>query len=98
MTSLIKNGLTLGGLLLLAGLGYYMFVLQDDSNVELAGEADLNEARIASEQFLRELNAIQNFDLGDDLFTDPRFRSFVDFTTPVPEQPVGRENPFAPVE
>lgn len=98
MTSIVKNGLTLLGLIVVAVLGYYLYTLQSDENIELAGDSDISEARVAGERFLRELNTIKNFELSDELFRDPRFRSFVDFTTPVPEQPVGRENPFAPVE
>ncbi len=98
MSSFVKNGLTLLGLIIIGGLGYYLFVLNNDSDLDFNGVSGINEAQLASEQFLRELNEIQTFDLSDELFIDSRFRSFIDFTKPVAEQPIGRENPFAPVE
>lgn len=98
MSSFIKNGLTIIGLLIVGGLGYYLFVLNSGSDLDFDGVSGINEAQLASETFLRELNEIQTFELSDELFVDSRFRSFVDFTLPVPEQPIGRVNPFAPVE
>lgn len=98
MTPLVKNGLTLIGLIIVGGLGYYLFVLRSGFDVSLDAEGGLSQAQLASEQFLRELNQIKNIELSDELFLDQRFRSLVDFTQPVSEQPVGRENPFAPVE
>ncbi len=32
-----------------------------------------------------------------DFFSDPAFRSLLDFSTPIPDEPRGRVNPFAPV-
>ena len=31
-------------------------------------------------------------------FTDLTFKSLIDFTTPLPSEPIGRMNPFAPVD
>lgn len=98
MTSFVKNGLTLIGLIIVGGLGYYLFVIQADSDISLDSENALGSAQIASERFLRELDEIKTFELSNEIFTDQRFRSFVDFTLPVSEQPIGRTNPFAPVE
>lgn len=96
MTSFVKNTLMLVGLVLVAVLGYYLFVVNNSSNLSMGERDRLNEAQLASEQFLKELEAIQNFELSDKIFTDERFRSFVDFTKPVQPFSVGRENPFAP--
>lgn len=97
MSSLVKNGLTLITLIIIGGIGYYLFVLRDDSNV-LLNSGEVSEARLASDQFLRQLDEIKNVDLSDEFFVDERFRSLVDFTKPVSPQPIGRANPFAPVE
>ena len=97
MTSFVKNGLTLIGLIIIGGLGYYLFVMNGSSNLSIDDEGGINEAQLASEQFLRQLEEIKKFELSDEIFVDQRFRSLVDFTEPIPSQPVGRENPFAPV-
>lgn len=98
MSSVFKNLFTLLGLAVVAVLGYYLFVMQKDSNTTLDSDVTIGEAKLASEQFIRELNELSKFELSDAVFADPRFRSFVDFTKPVPPQPLGRDNPFAPVD
>lgn len=98
MASLVKNGITLIGLAIVAGLGYYLFVLNGSSGLSESDTQRINEARLASEQFLKELKNIEKFELSDELFADARFQSFVEFTKPVQPLPVGRENPFAPVQ
>lgn len=96
MTSLVKNGLVLIGLILVGGLGYYLFVIKGDSATLVGGER-INDAKLTSDQFLRQLNEIKSYDLSGDVLRDERFRSLVDFTEPIVPQPIGRENPFAPV-
>lgn len=98
MTPLVKNGLILIGLLVIGGLGYYLFVLNADSDLAFEGIGGANEAQLASEQFLKQLNDIKTFELSSELFEDQGFRALVDFSTPVPAHPVGRNNPFAPIE
>lgn len=98
MTPLVKNGLTLIGLIIVGMLGYYLFVMNSATNLSQGERNRMNEAQLASEQFLKELEAIQDFELSDQIFADERFRSFVEFTKPVQPLPTGRDNPFAPTE
>lgn len=98
MSGFLKNTSTIIGLLIIGGLGYYLFVMQKDDTVSLNSDSTVEEARLASARFIRELNAIKSLEISDNLFNDPRFRSFVDFSRPVPPQSVGRSNPFAPTE
>lgn len=35
--------------------------------------------------------------LSGDLFSDPIFNSLVDYSQPLPDEPKGRANPFAPI-
>ena len=86
------------GLLLIGFLGYYLFVTNNSAELDSDSADRINQAQLAGQQFLRELNEIKTFELSDELFVDQRFRSFVDFTEPVSPQPIGRENPFAPVQ
>lgn len=97
MSSLVSNIATLLGLALVGGLGYYLFVLQDSSEISSTG-TDISAVRVANEEFVRELNQIKTVQLSDSIFADARFRSLVDYTLPVPPQSLGRTNPFAPVE
>ena len=98
MASFAKNAFSLVGIIVLGVLGYYLFMMNGASSLSVGDRERLNEAQLASEQFLKELHALEDIELSDQLFVDARFRSFVDFTKPVESLPVGRENPFAPVE
>lgn len=98
MASFFKNAFTLIGLIVIGVLGYYLFVMNDASTLSAGDRQRLNEAQLASDQFLAELKTLENLELSDRIFVDERFRSFVDFTKPVRPLPVGREDPFAPLE
>lgn len=95
MTPFVKNGLILIGLIILGGLGYYLFVLRADSEL-VSSTTNTGAARLASERFVQELNAIKVVELDDSLFADPRFRSFQNYSKPLIPQPTGRANPFTP--
>lgn len=43
------------------------------------------------------LNQIQELHIDTTLFDDPAYETLVDHEVPVPEQNVGRPNPFAPI-
>lgn len=98
MASFAKNSFALIGLIVLGVLGYYMFVMNKDASLSVGEQERLNEAQLASEQFLSELHQLEQLELSDEIFVDTRFRSFVDFTKPLESLPIGRENPFAPVQ
>ncbi len=93
MTPFVKNGLTLLGILVVGSLGYYLFVVQGNSDLS-DSVATANSAKLASDQFLRELNNIKDIDLDGTFFQDTRFQSFEDYTLPVAESDKGRTNPF----
>jgi hypothetical protein len=98
MSSFVKNSLIIFGFLVVGGYGYYLFFLDTDVSATLSLTGGASEARSASEQFIRELKEIQTFNLSKDVFKNEVFRSFVDFTEPKIEYPVGRTNPFASIE
>ncbi|OGG47951.1 hypothetical protein A3D66_01375 [Candidatus Kaiserbacteria bacterium RIFCSPHIGHO2_02_FULL_50_9] len=41
---------------------------------------------------------LQSIRLDPTVFNDPAFRSLRDFGQPIPDEPVGRPNPFAPLQ
>lgn len=93
MSSLIQNIIILGGIIVILGLGYYLYT----QNSELDGGGNANiDAQIATDNadFLRRLQELRAIDLSGDIFNDPRFLSLVNFSAPVITEPVGRVNPF----
>lgn len=59
--------------------------------------AESMEARASSDRVLALLSEIRSLNIKDSLFSDPVYKSLVDYTIAIPDQPVGRINPFAPV-
>ena len=94
MTSLIKNIIVIGGLLALAGIGYYLFVIQGDSTLNTGGVADAGSADIETQAFLNRLEDLQNINISTSIFQDARFRSLTDFSTIINRVESGRSNPF----
>ena len=59
---------------------------------DTAGSEVIGQARVA---LLLQLQPIR---LDPAVFGDPAFRSLRDFGQPIPDEPVGRPNPFAPLQ
>ncbi len=95
MSSRVQNLLMILGIVLIAGLGYYLYI--QEGSTELATGPGANRTQIALESavILQRLNEIKQISLEADLFTNPQFQALVDFTEPIIPQPVGRPNPFA---
>lgn len=51
----------------------------------------------AGEDVLELLATLREIELDESIFEDPAFRSLVDFGQELVPEPVGRENPFAPI-
>jgi hypothetical protein len=93
---MLKNFITVFGLILLLAFGYYLFVLEDQG-LRGGNQAVSTQAAAETQEFLRRLNQLQSVELQTEIFTDPRFTNRIDYSAPVPVLPVGRENPFLPV-
>jgi len=91
MSALIQNILIIGGILVILGLGYFMYT-QDarlDTKTQLSAQVAAE-----SEQFLRRLNELKAIELNGDLFSDPRFVSLINYQVPVLPEPIGNKTPF----
>ncbi|HMA78702.1 MAG TPA: hypothetical protein VKP88_06265 [Candidatus Paceibacterota bacterium] len=92
---MLKNLFILLGLLATVGIGYYLFVIEDQAL--RSGNADVvSDAEQESRDFLRRLEEIQRIEIQTEVLTDPRFNNRVDYSRAVPTIPAGRENPFVP--
>ena len=95
MLSLIKNIGVIIGLLALAALGYYLFVLERGSTINPGVSSAVQQSEVEAEEFLSRLRDIENIEISTAVFDDERFRSLVNFSSVVDRVPVGRENPFS---
>jgi|GEM_PF-794383 len=94
MSSLIQNIIILGGIIVILGLGYFLYT----QNSQLDAGSDGFDAQIEAEnaEFLRRLNELKAVELNGAIFLDPRFLSFVDFSIPVLPEAIGDSRPFDP--
>ena len=93
MMSILKNILVAVGLLLIAGLGFYLYT---NNSLFLAGDTEQNfQIEAQSEDFVRRLGQLKRISIDQSLFSDQRFTVLQSFASPVPALPVGRTNPFS---
>ncbi len=59
--------------------------------------ARLEQSAEIEREIIQELRKLQSITFDDSLYEDPSFQQLVDFSRPIESQPVGRDNPFAPL-
>ncbi len=87
--------LLVGGVLL-AGMVWYSF-LRDRGDGSLLQTDDLTVATEADSDIVNTLLELRAVSLSGTIFTDPAFTMLQDFGSEIIPEPVGRENPFAPL-
>lgn len=87
--------------IILVALGLYFYFKGSPtdtfSSLQTSGTPESIEAQEAATRVLVLLNQISSLRINDSIFQSAVYKSLVDYTITVPEQPVGRENPFAPI-
>ncbi|MFN3188384.1 MAG: hypothetical protein ACK42D_02455 [Candidatus Paceibacteria bacterium] len=99
MTQALKNVLALG---LLAGvglLGYFMFVQRDSNNLILGQDNFVSDQLLVqASTFIEKRMVIEALTIDTAILMDPRFVNLDTFTSPVPDQPIGKISLFEPAE
>lgn len=96
MMSALKNIFVILGLLLIAGLGYYLYSTGGTFGLNTS-ERDLS-VEAESAELIRKIDTIKRISIDESIFSDPRFTNLRSFASPVPVHSIGRDNPFAPQE
>jgi hypothetical protein len=92
MSSFLQNTLFIGGFILIAGIGYFLYTHNAPLRTQ---DADVSQQIAAqSEDFLKRLNELKAIRLSGDIFADPRFTTLSHYSQPVSPTPIGRTNPF----
>lgn len=76
--------------------GYFLFI-KGDVSFEAPIPLDPEVLRVERE-VLSLLNDLNRIDLEGNIFSSPIFHSLVDYSVELTPEPVGRENPFAPLD
>lgn len=90
--------------IVILAVGYYFYTSGDsastvDPNSSLVTMQDpnFNETQVVGARVLSLLNQISSLKIDASLFEGATYKSLVDYTISIPEQNVGRPNPFAPL-
>jgi hypothetical protein len=94
MSPFLQNALIFLGLTLIVGLGYFLYTQNSNLEVDSQNAAVSMQVELETADFLRRLNELKAIQLNGDIFSDERFTSFVRFSPPLLDQPLGKTNPF----
>ena len=88
-------------LIVLVSLGIYFYYkgAPTDTGSSLTTTSTVASvgAQAAASRVLMLLNTINSLKIDGEIFKSPVYNSLVDYTITIPEQNVGRPNPFAPI-
>ncbi len=91
-----KNIIILG-ILIIATVIYTVAISNKDNSL-LVSESSVDGGSASQSDLLALLLEIRSIKLDESILTDSVFRSLKDFGQEITQEPVGRENPFAPVD
>lgn len=84
--------------IVLVAVVYFAFLRGEDVPLlERTGESSLGASAQADRELLVLLQALESIKLDPKFFDDPVYQSLEDFRVEPAEEPVGRQNPFAPL-
>lgn len=63
----------------------------------LTSSIQVDPAQVVGTEIISALNQIESLKLSRDIFEDPVYRSLVDRSEPIPQEPIGKSNPFSPI-
>jgi hypothetical protein len=94
----MKNFITIIGLIVIAVLGYYLFVASNSSTLTTGNGVVAEQVEVETRLFLDRLTELEKIQLDTSVLTsDTRLRGLVDYGTPSRPSDVGRPDPFADV-
>ncbi len=88
---ILKNKTVLSALLLFVlVIAGYNFFLKEDPAVPTSGQA----SKVIGEDLLQISDEISKVTLKQELFSSPNYLKLTDFSLPLPQESLGRKNPF----
>ena len=93
MSESLRNILILLGIILIGGLGWFMFDQNRQMELKMTGGDGVN-IQVETQRFIQQQNALRQISVTTELSNDSNFQSLFSISTPVPSFPTGRANPF----
>jgi hypothetical protein len=99
MLDYLKENKLLAGIsiLVILGVGGYFAYNAGGDPALLTSTETASATSEVSRELLSTLSDLRTISLDESVFSDPAFVSLVDFRVAIPLEPIGRENPFAPL-
>lgn len=98
MSKKAKQGIVLAVIVILVGGAYFYFQGSNSDTQSLLESVDGgSEASQAEARLLGLLSDLREIDLDQSLFESEAFTSREDFSIELPDEPIGRNNPFLPI-
>ncbi len=94
MDASLKNIAMVLVVLSLAFLGYYVFIQKDTSSLALEGNAVSQELFANVQKYGERRNQLDQIKLDTSIFSDELFLSLKGYPREIPDQTIGRKNPF----
>lgn len=92
---MIKKLIVALTILILLGLGYFLFIERNGVSLEILTQNNLSDQLVENSQvFIERAAALRQIRIDLTLFDDPRFTSLRSYSTPVPTLPIGKPNIF----
>ena len=92
---MLKKLITVFGLVLVLGGGYYLYTSSSDGVVAVPIDSSVVAE---TERIIEDINQIKGYELNVNVFDDKRFRSLENTRVELPKVEVGRSDPFAPIQ
>ena len=84
--------------LLLVGIAvYFFFIKKVDQQVIFDQFGNPIEAQVVGQDLIDLLSRLQSVQLDESIFNDTAFVNLTDFSLTIPDQLLGRDNPFEPI-
>jgi uncharacterized membrane protein len=84
------------GILIVSFIIFKAFFSSSDNSSDVLTAANTSTSTVGAD-FVTQLQQLQQITLDPSVFSDPVFQSLQDFSQPLPNIAVGRDNPFAAV-
>jgi len=91
-----QNVIIIGLVVVAAFIAYSIFFKPDTSN-PLSAEVTSSSQTAVEQELIGLLLELRSITLNTAIFNDERFRALQDFSQQIVAEPIGRDNPFAPL-
>jgi len=97
MNQTLKNIFAISFLLLVAGLGYFLFIQRDASGLLLSEDPVVaSQLLVQASTFIEKRRRVEAVAVDTSILTNDKFTRLVIYTDPVPVQPLSKEFIFEP--